>query len=64
MPPKENIWTIETELALVDLVCSRPILWNTSLADYRRTDLKEIQWEAIAKILDPQFSGELTVCLE
>ncbi|KAK3922208.1 Transcription factor Adf-1 [Frankliniella fusca] len=59
MPPKLKIWTSELEFQLIHEVRSRPILWDISLADYRRNDLKEVHWEEVANKLGHNISSEV-----
>lgn len=58
MPPKIKLWTTESEYKLIHEVRNRPILWDVTSKDYRRIDLKEIQWEEVAKSLGLNFSSK------
>ena len=57
MPPKKDSnWSHEKELELCRLVKERPVLYDISSQLYRRTDLKDREWEKVAKELGPTFT--------
>ncbi|KYN22219.1 hypothetical protein ALC57_05390 [Trachymyrmex cornetzi] len=58
MPPKMDIWFRDAEQLLIDLVKTRAILWDITHRNYRRNDLKEIQWEEISKKMGLLYSSK------
>ncbi|XP_034246599.1 uncharacterized protein LOC117648275 [Thrips palmi] len=50
MPPKKdaNLWPADKEHELIQLVESRPFLWDCTLEGYRRSDLKIQLWDEIS----------------
>ncbi|KYN17835.1 hypothetical protein ALC57_09873 [Trachymyrmex cornetzi] len=58
MPPKMDIWSSDAEQLLIDLVKARAILWDIIYRNYRRNDLKEIQWEEISKKMGLLYSSK------
>jgi len=57
MGPKSDRFTKDIECIIIEMVKQRPILWNTTLEEYRRTDLKRMHWDQIAQALGPNFTG-------
>jgi len=57
MGPKSDRFTEDIECIFIEMVKQRPILWNTTLEEYRRTDLKRMHWDQIAQALGPNFTG-------
>ncbi|XP_071580102.1 uncharacterized protein [Temnothorax nylanderi] len=58
MGPKSDLFTKEIECILIQMVRQRPLLWDISTEEYRRTDLKRTHWDQIAEALGPKFTGE------
>lgn len=58
MPPKMNIWSYQTEQLLIDLVEECTILWDITQKNYRRNDLKEIEWEKISQKMGAPYTGK------
>jgi len=57
MDPKSDRFTKDIECIIIEMVKQRPILWNTTLEEYRQTDLKRMHWDQIAQALSPNFTG-------
>lgn len=57
MGPKCDLFTKDIECIMIDMVRQRPLLWDTSVPQYRRNDLKRMHWDEIAQALGPQFTG-------
>lgn len=54
MSPKSNIFTRDIECVMIEMVTQRPLLWDTTIEQYRRTDLKRMHWDEIAEALGPK----------
>lgn len=48
----------DAEIILIHLVRARPILWDATMDEYRRTDLKEIYWKEIAQRTEVHFTSK------
>lgn len=58
MPPKIDIWNTEAEQLLIDLVEIRSILWDITQKNYRRNDLKDLQWEEVSRKMGASYTGK------
>lgn len=53
----KNNFSKEIDYCLIDLVESKPVLWDCTNEIYRRTDLKFAAWDEITKQLGSNFTG-------
>lgn len=42
---------------MIQMIKQCPLLWDTTIEQYRRTDLKRMHWDRIAQALGPKFTG-------
>lgn len=57
MGPKSDRFTKDIEYTMIQMVRERPLLWDTTKEEYRRTDLKRLHWDEIAEALGYNFTG-------
>ncbi|XP_011687032.1 PREDICTED: uncharacterized protein LOC105449474 [Wasmannia auropunctata] len=59
MGPKNDLFTKDVECSMIEMVKQCPLLWDTTMEQYRRTDLKRVHWDRIAQALGPKFTGDI-----
>lgn len=57
MGPKSDRFTKDIECLMIEMIKQRPLLWDTTVDEYRRTDLKRAHWDEIAQALGSNFIG-------
>lgn len=64
MVKDKNLFTLEKEILLIQLVQSRPILWDPTIEEYKRADKKRGKWDEIVAAMGPGYTGkQISMCL-
>ncbi|KYQ54811.1 hypothetical protein ALC60_06318, partial [Trachymyrmex zeteki] len=54
---KRTIFTKDIKCTMIEMVRQCPLLWDTTIEQYRRIDLKRTHWDRIAQAVGSKFTG-------